>query len=81
MSKYAALAVAVVGLCLAPNQAANSAPPKSDEVYAAVRANDLAGLRTLVASPADANARDTERVWNHGADDLGHGSRQGPTAR
>jgi hypothetical protein len=35
MSKYAALAVAVVGLCLAPNQAANSAPPKSDEVYAA----------------------------------------------
>ena len=60
MSKYAALAVAVVGLCLAPNQAANSAPPKSDEVYAAVRANDLAGLRTLIASPADANARDEQ---------------------
>ena len=60
MSKYAALAVAVVGLCLAPNQAANSAPPKNDEVYAAVRANDLAGLRTLIASPADANARDEQ---------------------
>jgi len=58
MSKYAALAVAVVGLCLAPETALQSAAPPSDDVYAAVRANDLARLRTLIASPADANARD-----------------------
>jgi len=60
MSKYAALAVAVVGLCLAPGKALQSAAPQSDDVYAAVRANDLARLRTLVASPADANARDEQ---------------------
>ena len=40
MSKYAALAVAVVGLCLAPGKALQSAAPQSDDVYAAVRAND-----------------------------------------
>ena len=60
MSKYAALAVAVVGLCLAPGKALQSAAPQSDDVYAAVRANDLARLKTLVASPADANARDEQ---------------------
>jgi ankyrin repeat protein len=60
MSKYAALAVAVVGLCLAPGKALHSAAPQSDDVYAAVRANDLARLRTLIASPADANARDEQ---------------------
>ena len=60
MSKYAALAVAVLGLCLAPGKALQSAAPQSDEVYAAVRANDLARLRTLIASPADANARDEQ---------------------
>ena len=60
MSKYAVLTVAVVGLCLAPQGAARSAPPQSDDVYAAVRANDLARLRTLVTSPADANAKDEQ---------------------
>jgi ankyrin repeat protein len=60
MSKYAALAVAVVGVCLAPGKALHSAAPQSDDVYAAVRANDLARLRTLIASPADANARDEQ---------------------
>jgi len=60
MSKYAALAVAVVGLCLAPEKALHSAAPQSDDVYAAVRANDLARLKTLIVSPADANARDEQ---------------------
>ena len=60
MSKYAALAVAVVGLCLAPGKALQSAAPQSDDVYAAVRANNLARLRTLITSPADANARDEQ---------------------
>jgi len=60
MSKYAALAVAVVGLCLVPGKPLQSAAPQSDDVYAAVRANDLARLRTLIASPADANARDEQ---------------------
>jgi len=60
MSKYAALAVAAVGLCLAPEMALQSAAPQSDEVYAAVRANDLPRLRTLVKTRADANARDEQ---------------------
>jgi len=60
MSKYAALAVAVVGLCLLPEKALHSAAAQSDDVYAAVRANDLARLKTLIVSPADANARDEQ---------------------
>ena len=60
MSKYAALAVAAVGLCLAPVKALQSAAPQSEEIYAAVRGNDLARLRTLVTSPADANAKDEQ---------------------
>src|SRR5262249_56953267 len=59
MSKYAT-ALALVGLCLVPQGAARSAAPQSDDVYAAVRANDLARLNALIASPADANARDEQ---------------------
>ena len=60
MSKYAALTLAVAGLCLAPQGVARSAPPQGDELYAAVRGNDLARLRMLVASQADANAKDEQ---------------------
>ena len=41
-------------------KALQSAAPQSDDVYAAVRANDLARLRTLITSSADANARDEQ---------------------
>src|SRR5207244_895094 len=59
MSKYA-MTLAVVGLCLAPQGAVRTASPQGDEVYAAVRSNDLARLRTLITSSADANAKDEQ---------------------
>ena len=60
MAKYLALCLAVAGLCLIPGGTARSAAPQSDEVYGAVRANDLARVKTLVGSPAEANAKDEQ---------------------
>ena len=60
MLKYAALTLAVAGLCLVPDGTAQSAAPQSDDVYAAVRGNDLARLKALVGSSADANAKDEQ---------------------
>ena len=56
MAKCVALAAAVVGLCLLQNGIALSQAPQSDELYAAVRRNDLVRLRTLVGSSVVANA-------------------------
>lgn len=60
MAKYLALCLAVAALCLVPDGTARSAAPQSDEVYAAVRTNDLARVKTLVGSAADANAKDEQ---------------------
>jgi ankyrin repeat protein len=60
MAKYLALCLAVAGLCLAPDGSARSAASQSDDVYAAVRSNDLARVKTLVGSAAEANAKDEQ---------------------
>ena len=61
MAKYLALCFAVAGLCLVPWRLPHGrAAPQSDDVYAAVRNNDLARVKTLVGSPADANAKDEQ---------------------
>src|SRR5258705_4672766 len=60
MAKYLAVCLAVAGLCLVPGGTARSAAPQSDEVYAAVRSNDLARVKTLVGSSAEANAKDEQ---------------------
>jgi hypothetical protein len=45
---------------LLPDGTARSAAPQSDDVYTAVRSNDLARVKTLVGSSADANAKDEQ---------------------
>jgi ankyrin repeat protein len=60
MSKHAALALAVVGLCLAPESRARSQTPQRADLYTAVRNNDVAGVKALVGSTADANAKDQQ---------------------
>jgi len=60
MAKYLAVCLAVAALCLVPGGTARSAAPQSDEVYAAVRSNDLARVKALVGSSAEANARDEQ---------------------
>src|SRR2546430_291947 len=51
-------AVLLVGCCTISTAAAQPAGGPADDLYQAIRTNNLARLKTLVRTPADANAPD-----------------------
>ena len=58
MSKFRAVALAVVCVCLSESGTIVSGANPAEDIYKAIRANDLTRLKALVTTKADANVKD-----------------------